>query len=290
MRDRIYPAVLDRPDDADTTSCTWLAGGADSATLMDMRAAHSRHPGQEPQPRGRTLRLRGAVNLRDLGDCPTTSGGRTLRGRIYRSGELRELAPTAIAAVKRRGVRGVVDLRTHSELDSSPNPFRHDSTVEYHHAPIFSDEEGYGFGEWPGAGAVYSHWLRARSDGIARALRTVAALPGPLLIGCTLGCDRTGVISAFLLSIAGVPAAVIARDYALSGRHLRHHLAGWIQAAVAAGADPDEASRKVMIQSRHMLSMLSELDDAHGGAHCYLRRAGLEDVEVRRLKALLLAE
>ena len=96
---------------------------------------------------------------------------------------------------------------------------------------------------------MYSHWLRARSDGIAGALRTIAALPGPLLIGCTLGCDRIGVVSAFLLTIAGVPGNVVARDYALSGRHPRHHLFGWIQAAVAAGSDPDEASREVMIQS-----------------------------------------
>jgi hypothetical protein len=33
IRDGIYLAVLDRPDDADPTSCTWLAGGADSVTL-----------------------------------------------------------------------------------------------------------------------------------------------------------------------------------------------------------------------------------------------------------------
>jgi hypothetical protein len=81
---------------------------------------------------------------------------------------------------------------------------------------------------------------------------------------------------------------VVARDHALSGRHQRHHLAGWIQAAVAAAADPDEAPPKVMIRSRAMLSMLGELDETHGGAHCSLRRAGLDDAEVRRLKALLL--
>jgi hypothetical protein len=118
IRDGIYLAVLDRPDDADPTSCTWLAGGADSVTLTCPL------PIPAPRPRapitGRTLRPRGAVNLRDQGDYPTASGGRTLRDRIYRSGELRGLGPRAIAAFKRRGARGVVDLRTHSEQPWSP--------------------------------------------------------------------------------------------------------------------------------------------------------------------------
>ncbi len=41
-----------------------------------------------------------------------------------------------------------------------------------------------------------------------------------MIYHCAGGKDRTGVISALLLSIAGVPEEVIAEDYALSSRYL----------------------------------------------------------------------
>ncbi|MBR5771603.1 MAG: tyrosine-protein phosphatase, partial [Clostridia bacterium] len=39
---------------------------------------------------------------------------------------------------------------------------------------------------------------------------------GPFLIHCFLGKDRTGILSALLLSLAGVSRELIARDYRLS--------------------------------------------------------------------------
>jgi len=53
-------------------------------------------------------------------------------------------------------------------------------------------------------------------EGVAAALRVVLAAHLPVLIFCTAGKDRTGLISALLLAVAGVDEAAIAADYARS--------------------------------------------------------------------------
>src|SRR5438132_7958171 len=44
---------------------------------------------------------------------------------------------------------------------------------------------------------------------------------GGVLVHCHVGRDRTGMVCALALSVAGVPAAAIAEDYALSAERLR---------------------------------------------------------------------
>lgn len=53
-------------------------------------------------------------------------------------------------------------------------------------------------------------------EGLTTALRVVAAATPPVLLFCTAGKDRTGLVSALLLSLAGVDEAAIAEDYAAS--------------------------------------------------------------------------
>jgi len=53
-------------------------------------------------------------------------------------------------------------------------------------------------------------------EGVAAALRVVLAAHLPILVFCTAGKDRTGLISALLLAVAGVDDAAIAADYARS--------------------------------------------------------------------------
>ena len=68
---------------------------------------------------------------------------------------------------------------------------------------------------------LYRSWLDVRQPQIGRILATLAEPDArPAIYHCAGGKDRTGVISALLLGIAGVPDEVIAEDYALSARYL----------------------------------------------------------------------
>jgi len=49
----------------------------------------------------------------------------------------------------------------------------------------------------------------------------IAAKPGAVLFHCQAGKDRTGIVTALLLSLVGVPDSIIAADYAESQVCLR---------------------------------------------------------------------
>lgn len=74
-------------------------------------------------------------------------------------------------------------------------------------------------------------------------VRIAAHGPGPLLVHCAAGKDRTGVTVAVLLAVAGVPREVVAANY-LATNHVLDRLdgdpVGW---CVDQGVDPDDVVR-----------------------------------------------
>ena len=61
--------------------------------------------------------------------------------------------------------------------------------------------------------ALYRRMVRDRSTAIAEVVGIVARSPGPVLVHCTAGKDRTGVVMAAILAAAGVARADIVADY-----------------------------------------------------------------------------
>ena len=69
---------------------------------------------------------------------------------------------------------------------------------------------------------IYRTLLDRRGEKFRQTLATLAELAEfPIIYQCAAGKDRTGVVSALLLGIAGVPNDVIAEDYGLSALYLK---------------------------------------------------------------------
>ena len=152
------------------------------------------------------LAIDGLINLRDLGGLPTGSGATTLPGRLLRSESPHTLSDSGLQALLDLGIGAVVDLRTTSEREHRPSPLV-DAGVHTLHAPIFTDDDDYP-DHLATAAEVYCWWLRERRTGVAAAMTAVADAPSaPILVHCHAGKDRTGVVVALVLRLAGVSAA-----------------------------------------------------------------------------------
>ena len=224
-------------------------------------------------------------NARDLGGLPTADGP-TRFGRIVRSDDLNRLTQLGRRAMFDHGITTIVDLRAQVERRQSPpalgdHPgYRHLSILEEN--PDDSSELG--------TVADTYIWLldamRARVGVILQAI--AAAPPGGVVVHCFAGKDRTGVVSALLLSVAGVPRDVIAEDYAMSRQALRTLLDEWMSAE----SDPevrDNMRRRFQCDPRTMTAVLEHLDDSYGGADGYLEAIGVQASAQERLRARLLS-
>ena len=241
----------------------------------------------DAEPPQRHLALAGAHNVRDLGGYPTANGGQTRWRQFLRSDSVHQLAPASQTALVAFGLRTAVDLRTTREVETAPNVFAGPSPVAYHHLNLMGDDP---VDDVPVVGDVvgnmvelYTGWLdnrRAQIGGILQTLASPGALPA--LFHCAGGKDRTGVTTALILGLAGVPAETIADDYGLTARYLSPmYLA---EAARHPTIETEDDYRRAFCPPAAMSRVLAHLDRVYGDVEGYVRAAGLTEAEIDRLR------
>jgi protein-tyrosine phosphatase len=134
---------------------------------------------------------------------------------------------------------------------------------------------------------VYRELLERRRPYFAEAVTAVAdAEPGGVLVHCTAGKDRTGLVAALLLRNAGVPVRAVGDDYALSERYLAEATRAWVEAA-ANDAERRWRRRLSRTPAAAMTGLIDELEVAHGSVQAYLRGGGAGDDALARARARL---
>lgn len=243
----------------------------------------------------RTLPWEGLVNARDLGGLPLRDGGSTRPGRIVRSDNVRHLTTTGWAQLREHGIRTIVDLRFAGERSSDP-PVPDAIAVEHvslfgAHDPAEAARVDALVRSAPDAAAataaLYVDTLTTRVENVAAAVDAIAgAGEGGVAVHCFVGKDRTGIVVALLLELAGVERDAIVDDYALTEGRVGSLVDDWIADAEDA-ADREMRRRISAAPANAMAATLDALDDVHGGAHRYLRRAGVGESSLERIRRRL---
>jgi len=248
--------------------------------------------------RSRDLVWDGCLNVRDLGGHRTVDGGETRFGALVRADSVSQLSEAGWEALTAYGVRTVLDLRGEHERDDDPPG---DLPVEVLHVPFMkaSEAEWEAIAEEIEAAAtaapdvatstrdVYLIFLERFRANVAAALKAVAHAPeGGVVVHCVGGKDRTGLLVAFLLHLAGVPDEEVAADYALSEERLRPRHETWFEAADSE-EELERLRRIAQTPKEAMLGVFVELERRHGSVEGYLRSTGLTDDELDRLRVRL---
>jgi len=225
-------------------------------------------------------------------------GGETRFGALVRADSVSQLSEAGWEALTAYGVRTVLDLRGEHERDDDPPG---DLPVEVLHVPFMeaSEAEWEAIAEEIEAAAtaapdvatstrdVYLIFLERFRANVAAALKAVAHAPeGGVVVHCVGGKDRTGLLVAFLLHLAGVPDEEVAADYALSEERLRPRHETWFEAADSE-EELERLRRIAQTPKEAMLGVFVELERRHGSVEGYLRSTGLTDDELDRLRVRL---
>jgi protein-tyrosine phosphatase len=243
--------------------------------------------------------MHGVFNFRDLGG-PVGSAGTALRpGFVFRAdGIHRTDAEGKSRLLLATGLRQVVDLRTDKELEQDGR-FEHPD-VERRHLPIVEDLRELGAAPDAEDLLRYHYVGMANKNGatFAAALHAVAdALDAgrPVLYHCTAGKDRTGMLTALLLSGLGLDDSVVADDYARSAHGMRAMIDWFRRSGQASpdqrmremGLDPSIAGQLVAAKRETMLGTLQDLRAEHSTIEGFLKSLDATDAVARIGKHIL---
>lgn len=168
-------------------------------------------------------------NCRDLGGYPTKYGKVTNYGVFVRSEAPVELSESDIELLKDYGITKSLDFRGDTDVTVFKSSLSDVEGIEYLHMPMFGRADAAGFeynGEDPskyftGWGKSYIQWIEIYKGWVHDVMHELAVTDKACQYNCNAGKDRTGIISALALSLAGVDLNDIAFDYCISRTMLK---------------------------------------------------------------------
>jgi len=199
------------------------------------------------------------------------------------------------------GVTTVIDLRSESEVAHSLPPFRGEgwgkglkadqpkpfngARPTYLHLPLVDDATMLELAKAPNMYDRYLIMLEHRQAAFGAIFKTLGEAEGTVAFHCFAGKDRTGLVAAMSLALAGVGVDAIAADYAETDLQMSSRYEEWL-----AATSPDkleEMRDDLRCPPERMISVLDHLDQKWGGTEAYLEAAGLSSTAIKRLRSKL---
>ncbi|OON82751.1 hypothetical protein B1H18_01550 [Streptomyces tsukubensis] len=217
--------------------------------------------------------------------------------RVFRSGDPTTVGPAEAAELAgRHGLRTALDLRSDPEVDQGGPPSALLAAgVRWVRTPVF------------GYPRETVHQPRPTTDAYVRYYRGIAehSAPGclpavfaaaaqaadePFLVSCSAGKDRTGVVIASLLDLAGTPDTDIVTDYAASTAGLGPHSDRFAAKWTRHGWTREEYLTHLVARPDTIRSWLAETRRTYGSVRGALLARGVGADDLTRLTDLLRKE
>ena len=239
--------------------------------------------------------MEGLHNLRAVEDYPAR-GGRLRRGRLYRSGAWELMSPRDHDWF-RANVRTVLDLRHPDEVAGAGRARRGAAPARVIHHSIFRadvpmaeflDELNARRGPGISSGRYLDYLKVGAADRFARALEILAEEDNyPVLVNCTAGKDRTGLLIAMVMDLLGVDDAAIGAEYERSNAGIDGLIAYLTGIGRAPEGDLGEIRARMATPADRIHGFLGALREEYGSVRELMRGEGIADATFASLRERL---
>ena len=236
----------------------------------------------------------GCFNFRDIGGYLNQDGRRVKKGLYFRAGRQDRMTNKDLAQLSDLNISTQIDLRKKEEvLDQGRGPLE-DMGAKYINISVIpeggSEKLNKLVGDTGISGKRYLGYLEFGPTSWLRLFGILAEEENlPVLLHCTAGKDRTGVSTAFLLSVLGVSRDIIEADYLLTNLDTERQ-ADFIEST---GGYPEGYNREKMISiagvpKDAMKDFLDGVESRWGSVIEYLEKIGVtrEQMDQVRLNFL----
>jgi protein-tyrosine phosphatase len=193
------------------------------------------------------------------------------------------------------GVRTVIDLRAGHEVeDYGHGPL--ETHVRQLHLPIVDQTREPGLpsrrerkaAKFQTLDDIYLFMLHEYADRFGAVLAVIANGENhPLVFHCAAGKDRTGLVSALVLGVCGVPDDAIVADFAFTETRMPTIIARHTARAEAADASAEVAGQQYGAQAATMATVLAAVRAEFGSLDAYVETTGLAAAAVSQLRTAL---
>ncbi len=188
------------------------------------------------------LPIKSVCNPRDLGGYVGLNGRKIKKHRLLRTGNISGISPADERYLLDYGLSAIIDLRSPAECRKKPD--KEMPNVAHYNFPLSVEDNTNGNGldlsqefaeyrrdQYAGFKMMcrryHDHVLTETAQySFHQIIATIAAVEGgAVLYHCSEGKDRTGLVTAVVLSILGVDLEVIRQDYLYSNYMLNDYRA-----------------------------------------------------------------
>lgn len=234
----------------------------------------------------RHINIEGAANIRDLGGYPTKDGNMTKWGKYFRGDSLHALPlESEKYLAKEKGVQSIIDLRLSFE-----GKYKHIDQLSYDYINIPLLDPATFTSKIPKSLIdMYCLMLDSSQKQFKEVFQHfIQAGDNPVLFHCRVGKDRTGVLAAMLLDLAGVSHDLIIKDYALTSKYKP-------VTEEALRSTPPLMTKKqfrsmLLCEPEYMEQFLRYLYDNYGSTEGFLHKIGFNEKEMEQLRASFIEE
>lgn len=238
--------------------------------------------------------LEGVHNFRALAPYPLKDGGTIRPWMVFRSGALELMSEQDCAWLNQEArLARVLDLRHPDEFGTAP-PYRLACAVTplslfpqaSRQEDLIAELNGlYGPGPSP---RRYLHYLKVGGAQFAQAFEFLGDPASyPVLVHCTAGKDRTGVLLALLMDLLGASEEDIAAEYALSDASIDRLVEFLERTGRVLEGTPEEIRARLATPPERMAGFIQLLRAEYGGARQYLLGEGVPGATLQRVHEIL---
>jgi protein-tyrosine phosphatase len=262
----------------------------------------------------RSMGLEGAPNCRDIGGYVSSNGEQVKWGMFYRSDDLVGLTDGDMVKFEMLSLNRIIDFRQDSEFERDGYDETYEGNESIYDMLPFSYGDPYILSvelpdqlgaelAWDVRLVDYPNWyvniLEQNKDEIKQVFERFAdPVQYPLLIHCSQGKDRAGVVSALVLLLLNVPESTILEDYMLTcelvdieAKMMRLEMGlKMLSDIVPEGVTADDWRPMLGCLENTMVNLIDHIEAKYGGVEGVLESIGIMQDRQEIVREILLAD